>query len=127
LPFSTAPKRAIIAPDRSSDAQGDGLMRSRCSALALVLTLLSLSTVRAQILVDVSKVTCDQFVHGKVGEPRQMAVWLSGFYYGQKNITVVDQQSFENNFSKLQTFCYDNKNFDMLIMQAIERIMAPGR
>ena len=102
-------------------------MRSSCSALALVFTLLSLSTARAQILVDVSKVTCDQFVHGKVGEPRQVAVWLSGFYYGQKNITVVDQQSFENNFSKLQTFCYDNKNFDMLIMQAIERIVAPGR
>jgi acid stress chaperone HdeB len=102
-------------------------MRSRCPALALVFALLSLSTARAQILIDVSKVTCDQFVHGKIGEPRQTAVWLSGFYSGQRNITVVDQQNFESNFSKLQTFCYDNKNFDMLIMQAIERIMAPGK
>jgi len=34
-----------------------------------------------------SKITCEQFVHSKVGNPRTVAAWLSGFYHGQKGAT----------------------------------------
>ena len=32
------------------------------------------------LTLQASKITCDQFVHSKVGEPRIVAPWLSGFY-----------------------------------------------
>src|SRR5689334_2678726 len=78
----------------------------------------------AQVTIDASKITCDQFVHGKMGEPRTVAAWLSGFYNGRHNNTLVDTQNFQENLNKLQKFCYDEKNFKMPVMQAIQRSMS---
>jgi hypothetical protein len=52
---------------------------------------------------------CDQFVHGKVGEPRTVAAWLSGFYNGKRNNALIDTQNFQTNLNKLEKFCYDEK------------------
>ena len=50
------------------------------SALALILC--SVPSAQAQVTIDATKITCDQFVHSKVGTPRVTAAWLSGFYTG---------------------------------------------
>ena len=50
---------------------------------------------QAQVTIDASKITCDQFVHGKVGEPRTVAAWLSGFYNGKRNNALIDTQNFQ--------------------------------
>jgi len=81
------------------------------------------SPAQAQVSIDVSKITCDQFVHGKVGTPRTIGVWLSGFYHGKRNKQIVDPESFEDNLSKVQQFCYDEKNWKLPVMQAIERVV----
>ena len=75
----------------------------------------------AQVQIDASKITCDQFVHDKITNSRTLAAWLSGYYHGKQNDPIVDPQSFEANFSKLNNFCYDEKNFKLSVMQAIER------
>ena len=79
---------------------------------------------QAQVTVDASKITCDQFVHGKMGEPRIVAAWLSGFYNGKRNNAVIDTQKFQANLNTLEKFCYDEKNFSLPVMQAIERTMS---
>ena len=71
--------------------------------------------------LDATKATCDQFVHSKVGPTRTIAVWLSGFYHGQRNNPVIDISGFEDNVTKLINFCSDEKNFKVLVMQAIDR------
>ena len=81
----------------------------------------------AQVTIDASKITCDQFVHGKVGEPRVVAAWLSGFYNGKRDNAIIDTQSFQANLNKLEKFCYDEKNFSLSVMQAIEQAMAPAK
>ena len=86
-----------------------------------VLTLFLTSPVRAQVVTDVSKITCDQFVHSKLGPPRLIAAWLSGFYNGKRGKRVIDAETFQTNLSKLENFCYDEKNFKVPVMQAIER------
>jgi acid stress chaperone HdeB len=91
------------------------------SGTILVLPLLSFAS--AQVQVE-SKVTCDQLVHGKLGQPRTIAAWLSGFYNGKRDSTILDIQNFENDLNKLQNFCYQEKNFEMPVMQAIEQILA---
>ena len=80
-----------------------------------------ISPVQAQVTIDATKITCDQFVHSKVGSPRTVAAWLSGYYHGQRNNSVIDQQGFEDNLTKLTNFCSDEKNFKVLVMQAIDR------
>jgi hypothetical protein len=87
------------------------------AAFAFFLT----SPVQAQVTLDASKVTCDQFVHSKIGlHTRTIAVWLSGFYHGQRNNPVIDPQGFEDNVTKLVNFCSKQENFKVLVMQAID-------
>ena len=45
-------------------------MRADLVGLGLAITLLSTSLAHGQVIIDVSKVTCDQFAQGKIGEPR---------------------------------------------------------
>lgn len=42
-------------------------------AAGFLLALLLATPGRTQVLIDTSKITCDQFVHGKMGEPRVVA------------------------------------------------------
>jgi len=96
-------------------------MRGDVVASVVVLGL-SFTSAQAQVSIDVSKVTCDQFVHGKVGPTRTVAAWLSGFYNGRQNNQIIDTQAFEANLSKLEQFCYQEKNFNLPVLQAIESV-----
>src|SRR5262245_30629554 len=51
------------------------------------------------------------------------ANWLSGYYHAQRNNWIIDLESFENNVNKLNNYCYDEKNFKVPIMEAVERIV----
>ena len=77
-------------------------MRVDLVALGFVLTLFSASLVQAQVTIEVSKITCRQFIGGEIGEPRTVAAWLSGYYHGKKDSTTIDKQTFELNLNKLQ-------------------------
>src|SRR5215212_9569700 len=80
----------------------------------------SASSVQAQVTIDVSKITCDQFVHSKVSSPTLIAAWLSGYYNAKQNIKLVDTQDLQDNMSKLQHYCEDGKNFKIPVMTAVE-------
>jgi acid stress chaperone HdeB len=97
------------------------------SGLILVLALSSVSAVQAQVTMDASKITCDQFVHSKVAPTRTVAAWLSGFYNGKRDNRVIDLQSFEANLSKLENFCYEEKNYKLPVMQAVEKVIGRGK
>ena len=73
--------------------------------------------------LDISKITCDQFVHSEIAPPRTLAAWLSGFYNGKRNNQTIDPKQFEANLSKLTDFCYDEKNFKLPVMQAVEAVL----
>jgi acid stress chaperone HdeB len=96
-------------------------------ASGLILALCSVSIVQAQSTIDASKITCDQFVHSKIGNPRTIAAWLSGFYNGKRDNRIIDLQSYEANLSKLEQFCYEEKNFRLPVMQAIEKVIGDGK
>ena len=95
------------------------------SALALILC--SVPSAQAQVTIDATKITCDQFVHSKVGTPRVTAAWLSGFYNGKRDNRIIDTQVLEENLSKLERFCYQEENFKLPVMQAIEQVVGMGK
>ena len=96
-------------------------------ASGLILALCSASIVQAQSTIDASKITCDQFIHSKIGNPRTIAAWLSGFYNGKRDNRIIDLQNYEANLSKLEQFCYEEKNFRLPVMQAIEKVIGDGK
>jgi hypothetical protein len=122
------------------------IMRCKPIVLGLVLSSIVFAAVsaQAQVSIDVSKITCDEYVHDKIPtsdfvsfsavgslplETRSMlsrwliANWLSGYYHAKRNNWIIDSESFEDNVSKLTNYCYDEKNFKVPIMEAVERVL----
>ncbi len=97
-----------------------------CVALVAVFALAASRSTHAQVTVDVTKVNCDQFVHHKISEPRLIAAWLSGYYSAKRNNRMIDLQTFEENMSKVQNFCSDEKNFKVPVMKAVEQVLGKG-
>ena len=83
----------------------------RCTPIiaGLVLSSIVFATASAQVVVDVSKITCDQYVHNKIPTPdfasfsavgsreaRSMlsrwliAAWLSGYSHNKRNNLIID-------------------------------------
>ena len=100
-------------------------MRGDLVLLSLAMPLLSASLAHGQVSIDVSKVTCDQFAQGKIGEPRTTAIWLNGYYHGKVGSTTIDTQQSEAIFGELMHYCRTGENGKVLVMQALERLMKP--
>ena len=98
-------------------------MHSRLVMAGFILALAPVSLLHAQITIDASKITCEQFVHSKVGPTRSVGLWLSGFYNGRRDNRTLDLQAFEAHLNKVERFCSDQKNFNVPVMQAIEQII----
>ena len=95
----------------------------RSVTLAFVL-LASLSTgLRAQVTVDVAKVSCNQFALYKVASPETLAIWLHGYYSGKRGTTVVDIELLKANMKKLRDYCVQNP--DVLLLDAVETLLKP--
>ena len=93
---------------------------------ALILALIATSA-EAQVQLDLSKVTCDQFVHHKVGSPRVMAAWFSGYYNGKRDNLIIDMKDFEVSLNKVQNFCGIEKNFSVTVLKAVEQIIGTAK
>jgi acid stress chaperone HdeB len=87
-----------------------------------LLALAMMSSAQGQMSIDISKVTCDQFVHEKIGPSRTTAAWFSGFYHGKQDKQIIDMSTLETNLSKLERFCYEEKNFNVPVLRAIDTI-----
>jgi acid stress chaperone HdeB len=118
--------RKITKLLRSNQRESDFMHRPSQITLAFAL-MIYCSPAAAQVTLDASKITCDQFVHAKVSSPRLVGAWLSGFYNGKRNNRIIDLQNFEANLSKLENFCYEEKNYKLPVMQAVEQVIRRGR
>jgi acid stress chaperone HdeB len=79
------------------------------------------SAAQAQTTIDVSKVTCEQYIAFKVADPEHIALWLSGYYSGVQKDTIVEVQQLKDSTRKLSSFCLYNKK--MSIMDAVEKAL----
>ncbi len=87
-------------------------------------TLLVLTeAVPAQTTIDVTKITCEQYQLFKVADPQKIAIWLSGYYHGQKNNPILETQQLDAEAKKLMDLCYTNRNTP--VMQVIEKSILP--
>jgi acid stress chaperone HdeB len=86
---------------------------------------LAVSVAQAQVTLDVSKITCDQYLSHKVSNPRTIGAWLSGFYAGKRNNPVVDTVALERNADKVSEYCDANRN--MTLMQAVETTLGASK
>ena len=97
------------------------MTRYKLALAGLVLGLCVIGTARAQVTVDISKITCEQFILYKITDPDRIIFWLSGYYNGKRDNTVIDTRSFEENVNKVRNYC--RANFNATLMQAAEKLL----
>jgi acid stress chaperone HdeB len=81
--------------------------------------------VYAQVTVDVSKITCKQFLAFSIADPRDISIWLSGYYHGKQSNTMLHTQELKENYDKVKNLCYSN--YDTPVMQVIEKLLLKGK
>src|ERR1044072_2817474 len=59
------------------------------TSLGLALTLAFVTSLRAQaqVALDVTKMTCEQFATYKIANPKFIAIWLNGYHHGTRGDT----------------------------------------
>jgi acid stress chaperone HdeB len=90
-------------------------------AAALLFCLLTSPTVRAEITIDVSRLSCKEFMSDVVTWPDNMAYWLSGYYNGKRGNTVIDVVGLRDYANKVEQYCISNK--EMTVMKAAETVL----
>ena len=91
-------------------------------ALAVALVTSPYPCAQAQVALDVTKMTCEQFATYKIANPKLIGVWLNGYHHGARGDTMVDVQQLDTDTKKIQDYCIQNP--DVPLMQAVEAVFA---
>ena len=97
-------------------------MTKLISACCIILLAGAFQPARAQVTLDLSKVTCDQWVAYKITNPQNIALWLSGYHNGKRGNTVLDTQALTAQTQRLRDFCIVNPQLP--VMQAVDKLLA---
>ena len=63
------------------------------------------STANAQLTIDMSLITCEQYLAMKPAMSRDFSAWMSGWFSYQKNITDIDPLLHQKNVSNVRAWC----------------------
>jgi len=94
-------------------------------ALGLIIALEKVPPAQAQVTLDVSKVTCDQFHAYKITNPQNIAIWVNGYYHGKRGDVTLDTQKLVESARKLRDYC--RRNRQTLVLEAVEILFAKER
>ena len=97
------------------------MMKTKINILGSIFLCLIISTAQAQVTIDVSKITCEQFRSYAITNPNNIALWLSGYYNGQRNNTIIKVESFKENLEKVKDYCITHQT--VTVMQAVEALL----
>jgi acid stress chaperone HdeB len=97
------------------------------STMLLILPFL-LVHAQAQTTVDVTKITCDQFLRLSVASPDTIAIWLNGYYHGVQHKGLVDVQQLKSQSQDMMSYClYNGKGGTVPVMEAAEQVLMQGK
>ncbi len=102
-------------------------MQPRLITLCGLLVLLASSAAQAQIKVDFAKITCRQYLLDPNFSPKEpmIANWLSGYFNGKNNNTVVDIGAMAQSKDKVEDYC--RLNLDLTLIDAAKAALGIGK
>jgi hypothetical protein len=111
-----------MRPIASIQQNGEWKMKSlKYSLVGASLLLAMNSAIQAQVMVDMAKFTCAQLLSGDP-DAVEAAVWLSGYYNGQRKNTVLDMNILKHNSEVVIAACKNNP--DKTMMQTVESLLS---
>ncbi len=97
------------------------MIKTTISILSSIFLCLLISAAKAQVTIDVSKITCQQFRSYAITDPNNIALWLSGYYNGQRNNTIIKVETFKENLKKVKDYCITHPS--VTVMQSVEALL----
>jgi acid stress chaperone HdeB len=79
----------------------------------------SVAPARAQIIVDMSLITCKQYLESDAERQELVAAWMSGFFNASRNQPRVDFARFALNKKRVEKYCKGHR--PETLMSAIQR------
>ena len=89
--------------------------------LASTLFLFVQMQAQAQVTTDVSKITCDQYLKDEITFSQNIVSWLSGYYNGKRNNTVIELDAVKMNDQKFYQYCRQHR--EMTVMDAVKDVL----
>ena len=97
-------------------------MRLRLLLTSALFLFMQISTMQAQEMIDVAKITCEQIALEQLKIPsRDVVLWLSGYYNGKRNNTIIAPQTIKKDEEKVDSYCYDHR--DATVLDAIKNVL----
>jgi hypothetical protein len=91
------------------------------TAAAVIVSAVVNSACHAQVMVDMSSITCGQLLKGTPNSI-EAAIWLSGYYNGLSKNTMLNLNQFKKNADAVVRGCAQNRA--STVMQVIEKLAA---
>ena len=73
------------------------------------------------VVLDLSTLSCKQFIEGGDDEIKMVLTWMDGWYKGNEDEAIIDTDVFIDNAKKFGTFCAANPSIS--IVNAAEKIL----
>ncbi len=97
-------------------------MKTPSVILSAVALSLSLTAVPAHaVVLDLSTMSCKQFVEGSSDEIKMVLTWMDGWYKGDSDEAIIDTDVFVDNAKKFGEYC--GKNPTISIDNAAEEVL----
>ena len=101
-------------------------MKARLLLTSILFLFTQIPTMQAQETLDLAKITCDQFMGEKLATPsHDIVMWLSGYYHGKHNNTIVLPQTLKQNEEKVSSYCFQHG--ETTVMDAVESMLAADK
>lgn len=99
-------------------------MNNAARLLAVACICFAATGAYGQVTVDVSKISCEQYLGFRVADPRDIAIWLSGFYHGKNGNTLFYPQQLRENVEKLKSACFQSGNAKRMVVEVANELLA---
>ena len=76
---------------------------------------------QAQATIDISKITCEDYFMDKITFSQYIVMWLSGYYNGKRNNTIIDPDAVKKNEEKVSQYCYQHR--ETTVMDAAKTVL----
>ena len=97
-------------------------MKLRLLLTSALFLFAQIPTTQAQETLDVAKITCEQFMKEKLAyTSRYFVVWLSGYYNGKRNNTIIEPQTIKKEEEKVNPYCYQHR--ETTVMDAVKNVL----
>jgi HdeA/HdeB family len=92
--------------------------------LGFIFGFLGVPLPHAQVTVEIGKITCQQYLAFSIADPRDINIWLSGYYHGKRGGTALEPQLLKQDAEKLKAECLRQDNSNLPVLQVIEKAMS---